>query len=202
MEIWLDSCNPIIINEASERGLICGITTNPKILKSSSKPAKKTIEKLLEIQTGPVTWQVESTNAQDMIEEGINYFSLSPKIIVKIPVTKDGLKAIHALKKQNIPTLATVIYDPIQALMASKAGANLAAVYIGRMEDARLDWQDLLQKSSSFCNIMGASLRSIEHYLKCQELGCKAVTVGDKLFEKLISDNLLTLKSLEEFRSL
>lgn len=202
MELWLDTCSFSIIEEADDMGILCGVTTNPKILKSSSLSPFKTIEKLLEIQKGPVTWQVDSSKAHDIINEGKYFSSVSSRIIVKIPVTKEGLKAIHRLSKENIATMATVIFDPFQALLAFKAGALYAAPYIGRMEDARLDPFDLLKKTTSRGNILAASLRTLDHYIKCLELDCKAATINEKLFEKMLLDNPLTLKSIQEFHQL
>lgn len=202
MQLWLDTCNFEVIETANKMGLIDGVTTNPKILKSSSLSPQKSIEKILSIQNGPVCWQVDSSGHDKMVEEAQYFYSISSRIIVKVPLTQEGLKTICTLKKQHIPTMATVIYDPLQVFLAFKAGASFAAAYIGRMEDARLDPFDLIKRCHTQGKIMAASLRSLEHVAKCIELNCACMTIGDKLFEKITQENNHTLKSLLEFKSL
>jgi transaldolase len=202
MQLWLDTCNFEVIETANKMGLIDGVTTNPKILKTSSLSPKKCIEKMLSIQNGAVCWQVDSSNHETMVEEALYFHSVSSRIIVKVPLTQEGLKTICTLKNKHIPTMATVIFDPFQVFLAFKAGASFAAAYIGRMEDARLDPFDLIKRGQTQGKIMAASLRSLDHVAKCIELNCACMTIGDKLFEKITQENTHTLKSLLEFKSL
>lgn len=208
MELWLDTCDLSLIESAKARGLLYGITTNPSILAAVSMAPLDIIKTLLSIQKGPVTLQMTASSAQEIIDHAKHCLKLFPRLIIKIPVSKENLIAIHALSQEGIPVMATVIYEPLQAISAFKAGAEYAAVYIGRMQDAGLDafktLETIQQYITRYCptsKLIAASLRSKEHILHCLGTGCAAMTLGEKAYIDFVQDHPLTLNNMERFAS-
>lgn len=206
MEIWLDTCILSVIQHATERGLLFGVTTNPSILATAQKSPVEVLKALLEIQKGPVTAQVTASSANEMVEQGRRLHHLSSRIIVKIPATSQGLIAIHALAQEKVPIMATVIYDPLQAVAAFQAGALYAAIYVGRMEDAQLRpfetlkmLQTYIDSSRPACKLIAASIRTKEHMVSCLQAGCAAMTLSEKAYGLFMADHPLTTKNSEDF---
>ncbi|CUI15657.1 putative transaldolase [Candidatus Protochlamydia naegleriophila] len=206
MDIWLDTTNVKTIQKAVRVGILSGVTTNPSLLAHNKKDVEKTLEDLLHHQEGPVTVQVVADDTHEMLQQGQMLYSFSNRIIVKVPITKNGLEAIHLLVRQGIPTMATVVFHPRQALMAALAGANYVAPYISRIEKMGKDpWEMLNSMTTIFqhyrlqTKILGASLSSIEQVVKCAEIGIYGVTLKDEIFEKMIEDNPATLEGVHQF---
>lgn len=206
MEIWLDTTNVQLIQKAVRLGILAGVTTNPSIIAASNRSIEDILKDLLHYQEGPVAAQVLAEDTTDMVEEGKYIYSFSNRMIVKIPVTKNGLEALHLLSRQGIPTMATAIFAPHQALMASLIGADYLAPYLSRMEQSGLNpWNALNTMSKILDNyrlktrILGASLKTVEDVAKCAEAGIYAVTIKDELFEKLIENHPLTDQMVQKF---
>lgn len=206
MDIWLDTTNILTIQKAVRFGLLAGVTTNPALIARSKRDLEEVLEDLLHHQEGPVTAQIIAAEVMEMVQQGQNLYSLSNRLIIKIPVTQDGLEAIHLLSRQGISTMATVIFHPRQALLAALAGADFVAPYLGRLEMAGENpWKMLTSIVQIFHNyrlktkILGASLHTVEHVLQCAEAGIYGVTIKDELFEKLIENDEMTLKGVEQF---
>lgn len=206
MELWLDTCNLSLINEAKSLNLLHGITTNPNVLSISTHDPMHTLLTLLSIQQGPVTAQVTALSAQEMILQGRLLHAISPRLIIKIPTSLEGLKAIAKLSNENIPVMATVIYDRLQAINAIKAGASYVAIYIGRMEQAGLEAQNTLLQIVTFierhhlkAKVMGASIRSKEHINWCLDARCHAITLGEQAFRLWTEENPLTTQDTLAF---
>lgn len=206
MEVWLDTTNIQTVQKAARFGLLSGVTTNPTLIAQTGKDIEEVLHSILHHQEGPVTAQVISDETFEMVQQGQTFYSISNRLIIKVPVTRNGLQAIHLLSRQGIPTMGTVIFHPRQALMAALAGANYVAPYLGRMEKAGIDpWQSLQSIIQFFSNsrfktkILGASLQTVEQVLKCAELGIYGVTIKDDLFEKLIQDDELTSNMVKQF---
>lgn len=206
MDLWLDTTNIDTIHKAVRYGLLSGVTTNPTLIARDGRDIEEVLEELLHHQEGPVTAQVVSDEALEMVQQGQALYSLSNRLIIKVPITKNGLEAIHLLSRQGIPTMATALFHPRQALMAALAGANYVAPYLGRLEKDGIDpWpvlqniQHLVQTYRLKTKILGASLQKVEHVMKCAEAGIYGVTVKDDLFEKLIDNDPLTSKCVEQF---
>lgn len=206
MDIWLDTTTIRIIQKAVRFGLLAGVTTNPTMIAQAQRSLEEIIEDLLHYQEEPVTVQVVGTEIEEMVQQGQSLHSLSNRLIIKVPLTKNGLEAIHLLSRQGIPTMATVIFHPRQALMAALAGADYVAPYLGRLEMLGGNpWTFLKSLVHIFQNyrlktkILGASLQSVDHVLQCAEAGIYGVTVKDELFEKLIETDSFTLKGVEQF---
>ncbi len=208
MEIWLDTCDYRAVGEASQLGILTGVTTNPLILAKSRDSTEKTLSKLLDIQDGPVAAQVLGRSTQEMVTEGRAFHKFSDRILVKVPVTQAGIAAITTLKSEGIAVLATVIFHPHQVLLAAIAGADYAAPYIGRMFDAGIDayaslktMETILQQHRLETKILAASLQNTDQLLAVAEMGISAVTLKPSLFSTFLADDPLTLEALESFEA-
>ncbi len=206
MEIWLDTTQIRPIQTAARFGLLSGVTTNPTLIGASKKDLEEIIEDLLHHQEGPVAVQVTGTKTGDMVQQGQMLHEQSNRLIIKVPVTKEGLEAIHLLTRQGIVTMATAIFHSRQALLAALAGANYVAPYLGRLEKEGGDPWSLLREILHLfqtyrlkTNILAASLPSVEYVMKCGEVGVFGVTVKEDVFEKLIQSDPLTLREVEQF---
>lgn len=206
MDIWLDTTNIQLVQKAVRFGLLSGVTTNPTLIAHARRSLEEVLEDLLHYQEGPVTAQIVAQETEEMVQQGQNLYSLSNRLIIKIPLTKNGLEVVHLLSRQGIPTMATVIFHPRQALLAALAGAQYVAPYLGRLEnEGKNPWEMLKSIVHLFqiyrlkTKILGASLQSVEHVMRCAEAGIYGVTVKDELFEKLIESDELTLKGVEQF---
>jgi len=206
MEIWLDTCDSQAIKAANRFGLIYGITTNPSLLAGAHEDHERVISALLEEQDGPLAVQVTAEEADEMIKRGESLHAYSNRIIVKIPVTEEGLVAINALSKQEIPVMATAIFHPKQAWLAALAGAQYAAPYLGRMFDSGIDAYTSLQSIVKIyqtygiqTKILAAALKTTDQVIACAEMGIDAVTLKHALFSQLVADDPLTSDSLRAF---
>ncbi|MDP1880396.1 MAG: transaldolase family protein [Parachlamydiaceae bacterium] len=206
MDIWQDTTNINIVKKGKRFGLLSGITTNPTLISRSYRPIEDIIEDLLHYQEGPVAIQVVANETSEMIQQGQNYHSISDRLIIKIPVSTNGLEAIQLLSRQGISTMGTAIFNSRQGLMAALAGADFVAPYFGRIEQSGKDPISVLKQMVHIfqlyrlkTRILAASLDQVEQVLKCAETGIYGVTVKDALFEKLIENDPLTLNCMEQF---
>ncbi len=206
MEIWLDTVDLPKVEEAKRMGILFGVTTNPSLVSKSKLSMEKTLEQLLEIQPGPVTAQVTAHHAEKMIHQGEALYSFSNRLMVKVPVNPEGLKAISALSKSGIPVMATAVFDTNQALLAAAAGASYIAPYYSRIcendisgiEPMRAMMRMLLRYRFT-AKVLGASLKTAEQVKECAEMGMHAVTLNDKVFSLFIEENPLTRQAVERF---
>lgn len=206
MEIWLDTSNVNLIKNSNDLGLIYGVTTNPTILSLAELPPKKLFQSILEEQTGMVAVQVLSNETSEICRQARLLAALSPRVLVKIPTTQDGIRAIHLLTKEGIPTLATAIFELRQAFLAFKSGATYLAPYLGRMADLGKDPLKEIAQMQAMKNhyrfegkIMAAGVRELTIALGCVELGICAITLPDKVFDGFIRDSEATKFALDKF---
>src|SRR5579862_3096571 len=144
MQIWLDTAEIPLIEKASKMGILYGVTTNPSIAALSKLPLEDLIDALLKVQKGQVAVQVTANDAKTMIAQAEALHRFSDRIVVKIPVTEDGLMALHALS-QKIPTMATAVFDVNQVLLAAKAGASYIAPYYSKICEAEINGIDTIR---------------------------------------------------------
>src|SRR6185503_8325504 len=167
MQFWLDTITVATIKDAAERGMVAGITTNPSIL-SRAKNTKEILSQILDIQPGPIAVQVTATDSTRMIEEGLRIFEFSNRMIVKIPVTGEGLMAIKYLSEKKIPILGTTILYAHQVLLALSLGVIAIAPYFSHMGNSEEAYSTLkvmanmLRTYNSTIKIVLASLKKIE----------------------------------------
>lgn len=206
MDIWLDTCDRQEVIDAGRFGIICGVTTNPSILAKDGEDPEKIINMLLEVQDGPVAVQVLGDSEQEMIDKALALHAFSDKVIVKLPVTQQGLLAMnHLYMEEEVPVMATAVFQPVQALLASLAGAAYVAPYVGRMSDAGINFYQALSSMSTiarqyqFKTKILAAVKTVAQMMSCAELGIDAVTLKPALFKEMIADDRLTLEAIQEF---
>lgn len=206
MDIWLDTSNCEFVKEANDLGIIDGVTTNPTILASSKIHPLELIQKLLDIQLGPVAIQVNAETHMEMEQEAMMLASISPRIIVKIPVTQSGIRVLYTLRQKGIPTLATAIFHPIQALLAFKAGAKYLAPYLGRIADNGqnpiLVLKEMIGMKRHYQfngKILAAGIRESSMSYECLKMGVCSITLSEKVFIQFIKDQPPTLEAIKQF---
>lgn len=203
MELWLDTTDYTAIKNASRLGILTGVTTNPSILSQANDYPENVLTNLLEIQSGYVAAQVTAHNLDGMLEQAINLSALSNRIIIKIPASQDGFKAMALLKRDGIPTLATTIFDVKQVVFSSIAGAAYAAPYLGRLpgnQEATLaDMQAIIQQQKYPIKIMAAAIRSSDQFVECARLGVSAITLPIHVYEELFVPSNYVTESLHKF---
>jgi len=206
MELWLDSADVDFVISANEYGIIEGVTTNPSIISRSKIPPKELLNSLLKASDGFVAIQVLSDGVEEMCKEAEILSAISDKILVKIPVTKNGIQAIYRLSQKGIKILATAIFKPAQAFLAFKAGCDYLAFYLGRIADngddpIKIILQTLaMKKAYNFKGkIMGAGIRDKAVLMACLEVGICAVTLSESIFKSFIEDCDSTIVALDKF---
>lgn len=206
MEIWLDTSNLSVIARANGLGILHGVTTNPTILSLSETSPQEFIKRVLEEQRGLLAIQVLASDAEGMCKQAKILSSISERILIKIPVTQNGIKAIYELTQEGVPTLATAIFELRQALLAFKAGAHYLAPYIKRIDDTGVNSMEVLSQMQSMKQqygfkgkIMGAGLKDLSVITACIEMGLSALTLNESIFEAFIQEYEPTLSALEKF---
>lgn len=202
MKIWLDTIDLTAIQDAARTGILYGVTTNPSIL-SKAKHVPETLAQILEIQPGPLAVQVTSFDAESMIEEGRALFAYSKRIVVKIPVNQDGLIAIRTLSSENIPTLGTAVFHPLQALLAANNGAAYIAPYFSHIGENAYEtlktMHEILQTKPT--QILAASIKHLDTLVDCARLGIDSVTIKEDLYYQLVATHPLTDKFTRKFHA-
>lgn len=206
MQLWLDTSNFDCIALAEEMGILSGVTTNPAIVANSSLSVEELLDKLLSLQQGLITVQVTGKSASEMVLQGEALHRFSPRVVVKVPVTREGLKVMHTFSKGKIPTMATAVFDENQVLLAARAGADYIAPYFSPICESDMDGIERVQKMLEMlrryelkAQLLIASLRSAEQVKQCSALGAAAVTLNEKVFHSFIEDHPMTLESLHRF---
>lgn len=202
MDIWLDTVDTKLISLGSKLGILSGVTTNPSLIGKSGKTLEENLKEILKCQSGPVTAQVTAADHSSIVEQAETLREFSERIIVKIPVTQEGLKAMNALSHLEIPIMATAIFTPYQALLACQNGVKYIAPYYSRIK-APLDTIEgillTLDRYGFKTEMVVASLKTEEELDDCFHLGVDAVTLKEELFNHLIEDQSGTFEALDEF---
>ena len=205
MKFFIDSANLKEIEAAVELGLVDGVTTNPSLLSREQGKPLELFKKICQRVNGPVNAEVVSEEAPGMIKEGQSLARIHKNICVKIPMTTEGLKAVKKLSGQGIPTNVTLIFSPIQALLAAKAGAAYVSPFVGRLDDIAQDGMDLVDQIVTIYNNYGfetevivASVRNPIHVLTAALMGADIATIPYKVLIQL-ADHPLTTSGLKKF---
>lgn len=208
MELWLDTANLSAIEQVQKLGVLHGVTTNPSLAASSGKTLAELLSLLLKIQNGPVAVQVLAANCKEMINQAEKLRSFSDRLIIKIPVTREGLHAISVLSKKGIPVMATAIFDANQIHLAAIAGARYLALYYSKICDADINgleiFNNMLKLLKNYrypSKVIAASLRSSDQVSTCAQFGVDAVTMEEQVFDSYLEDNPSTLEALAKFQS-
>ncbi len=205
MKFFLDTAHVPDIREAAAAGLVDGITTNPSLLAKEKGVPGEIIRNIAKIVEGPINAEVVSTNAEGMVREGLEWRKVADNIVVKIPMTLEGLKAIRTLSDQSIPTNCTLVFNSIQALMAAKAGAGYVSPFVGRLDDIQTPGMELIsqivqifQNYDITTEVLVASIRSPVHVVEAALAGADVSTMPYSVLEQL-SKHPLTDIGLERF---
>lgn len=206
MKFFIDTASVSEIREAADLGLLDGVTTNPTLISREEGSFTDLLTEITKIVPGPVSAEVVALDAEGMVREGLELRKIAENIVIKIPMTLDGLKAIKRLSSEGIETNCTLIFSPGQALMAAKAGATYASPFVGRLDDISSDGMGLIEKICRIyrnydeleTEVLVASVRHPEHVMQAALIGADVVTMPAKLFPQLVR-HPLTDSGLEQF---
>ena len=197
MKIFLDTANIESIKIFNEMGLLDGITTNPTLLSKEGGDPQKTMEEIVQIIKGDVSLEVLSTEYQGMLEEGRRLHKYGENVVVKCPMTPEGLRACKSLTAEGIPVNITLIFSPNQAILAAKSGAKYVSPFIGRLDDIGKDGMHLIQEIKQvFSNynfnteILVASIRHPMHVIEAAKIGADVVTLPPAVLGKMLKHPL------------
>jgi transaldolase len=205
MKFFIDTAEVKDIKDLASTGLVDGVTTNPSLIAKSGRDFKEVVKEICGIVDGPVSAEVASTELEQMLVEGRKLAKLAPNVCVKVPMTWDGLKACKALSEEGTPVNVTLCFTANQALLAAKAGATFVSPFLGRLDDIGLDGMELIREIRQVYDnygfeteILGASIRSVNHVKECALAGCDVVTAPPQVIRDLVK-HPLTDKGLAAF---
>ncbi|MDW5299290.1 MAG: fructose-6-phosphate aldolase [Sedimentibacter sp.] len=205
MKLFIDTANVDEIKKANDMGVICGVTTNPSLIAKEGRVFKEVVKEITQIVDGPISAEVISLDCEGMVREAIELVKMHKNIIIKIPMTIEGLKAVKILHRENIKTNVTLIFSASQALLAAKAGAAYVSPFVGRLDDISCDGMELISEIVDiFSNynieteIIAASIRHPMHVTKAARLGCHIATVPYKVIVQM-TKHPLTDKGIDQF---
>ena len=209
MKFFIDTANVNEIREANEMGIIAGVTTNPSLIAKEGRDYIETLKEITSIVDGPISGEVKAstTTAEGMIEEGRAIAALHPNMVVKIPMTAEGLKAVKVLTSEGIKTNVTLIFSATQALLAARAGATYVSPFLGRLDDISCDGIQLIsdimdiffQYDDIDTQVICASVRHPMHVVECAKTGADFATVPYKVLMQMMK-HPLTDKGIENFK--
>jgi transaldolase len=205
LKLFIDTANIEEIIKANDMGVICGVTTNPSLIAKEGKKFKEVVQEITSIVNGPISAEVLSLDSEGMIREAIELSKIHKNIVIKIPMTEEGLKAVNVLHKVNIKTNVTLIFSAGQALLAAKAGASYVSPFVGRLDDVSNNGMELIKDIVEIFNnynmdteIIAASIRHPMHVTQAAKLGCHIATVPYKVILQL-TKHPLTDKGIDQF---
>lgn len=208
MRFFIDTANVEDIRKANDMGIICGVTTNPSLIAKEGRDFNQVIKEIASIVDGPISGEVKATttDAEGMIKEGREIAAIHPNMIVKIPMTTEGLKAVKVLTAEGIKTNVTLIFSANQALLAARAGATYVSPFLGRLDDISVCGTDLIRDIVEIFEVAGidteiiaASVRHPMHVTECALAGADIATVPYKVLEQM-THHPLTDQGIEKFQ--
>ena len=205
MKFFIDTANIDEIKKAVALGMVDGVTTNPSLIAKENRPFEELLQEICDLVDGPVNGEAVSLDADGMVAEGRKLAAFHKNIVVKIPMTTEGLKAVKILSGENIKTNVTLVFSPMQALMAAKAGAAYVSPFVGRLDDISEVGMDLV---SDIMNIYGnygyetevivASIRNPIHVVEAALIGADIATIPFKVIDQLAKHPLIDI-GMEKF---
>lgn len=208
MKFFIDTANVEDIRKANDMGVICGVTTNPSLIAKEGRVFEEVIAEIASIVDGPISGEVKATttDAEGMIKEGREIAKIHPNMVVKIPMTVEGLKAVKVLAAQRIKTNVTLIFTANQALLAARAGAAYVSPFLGRLDDISVRGVDLISEIAEIFAVAGvdteiiaASVRNTIHVTDCALAGADIATVPYKVIEQM-THHPLTDAGIKKFQ--
>ena len=205
MKFFIDTANLEQIKEMQELGIIDGVTTNPSLLSKEGAEPVEQLKKICEIVDGPISAEVIGLKTEDMIKEAKELAKIAPNIVIKIPMTKEGIKAVKKLERENIKTNVTLVFSQNQVLIAAKAGASYISPFIGRLMDNGQDEINMLKESMDIIKaynfkseLIVASVRNSRHVIEAAKMGAHIATIPFAVLEKMFK-HPNTDKGIESF---
>lgn len=205
MKFFIDTANVDEIKEINNWGVIDGVTTNPSLIAKEKRDFKQVIKEIASIVDGPISAEVISLDSKNMVNEARELSKIDKNIIIKIPMTEEGLKAVNILSKENIKTNVTLVFSATQALLASKAGASYVSPFLGRLDDISTDGMNLIEDICQIFSIydidtqiIAASVRTPMHVLQIAKSGADIATVPYKVFKQMLKHPLTDI-GIEKF---
>ena len=209
MKFFVDTANVDEIRKANDMGIICGVTTNPSLIAKEGRDFNPVIAEIASIVDGPISGEVKATttDAEGMIKEGREIAAIHPNMVVKIPMTVEGLKAVKVLHAEGIKTNVTLIFSAAQALLAARAGATYVSPFLGRLDDISMPGIDLINEITEIfmmhdiqTEIIAASIRNPIHVIDCAKAGADIATVPYKVLEQM-TKHPLTDQGIAKFQA-
>ena len=209
MKFFVDTANVEEIRKANDMGIICGVTTNPSLIAKEGRDFNQVIAEIASIVDGPISGEVKATttDAEGMIKEGREIAAIHPNMVVKIPMTVEGLKAVKVLHAEGIKTNVTLIFSAAQALLAARAGATYVSPFLGRLDDISMPGIDLINEITEIfmmhdiqTEIIAASIRNPIHVIDCAKAGADIATVPYKVLEQT-TKHPLTDQGIAKFQA-
>ena len=208
MKFFIDTANVDDIRKANDMGIICGVTTNPSLIAKEGRVFEEVIAEIASIVDGPISGEVKATttDAETMVKEGIAISKIHPNMVVKIPMTAEGLKATKALSAMGIKTNVTLVFSAAQALLAARAGATYVSPFLGRLDDISTRGVDLIREIAEIFEVAGieteiiaASVRNPIHVTDCALAGADIATVPYSVIVQM-TKHPLTDAGIEKFQ--
>lgn len=205
MKFFIDTANVDEIKEINNWGVIDGVTTNPSLIAKEGRDFVEVITEITSIVDGPISAEVISLDSKNMVNEARELAKIDKNIVIKIPMTEEGLKAVNILSKENIKTNVTLVFSATQALLASKAGASYVSPFLGRLDDISTDGMNLIEDICQIFSIydidtqiIAASVRTPMHVLQIAKSGADIATVPYKVFKQMLKHPLTDI-GIEKF---
>lgn len=197
MQFFLDSANIDSIKSCADLGVVDGVTTNPSLLAKETGSWRKTLKTICEIIPGPISAEVVAEDYEGMVREAKERAGIAENVVIKIPMTRDGVRAIHTLSGEGIRTNATLVFSPSQALLVAKAGASFVSPFIGRIDDISYDGIEILDQILEIyeahglpTEVIAASIRHPMHVVEAARAGAHIATMPVKVFDALFKHPL------------
>jgi len=205
LRIFLDSANIDEVKEINEMGFLAGVTTNPSLVAKEKRDYRQVIQEICQVVDGPISAEVISLEYEQMVREAEELATIHPNVVIKIPLTEAGLKAISSLKKKGIPTNATLIFSANQALLAARAGAAYVSPFLGRVDDYGNDGLSLLSEILTIFDqymlqteVIAASIRHPMHVVQAALMGSHIATIPYQVIKQMVK-HPLTDAGIEKF---
>lgn len=205
MKFFIDTADIEEIKKAHLRGWVDGVTTNPSLIAKSGRDLKEVIRDICQFVSGPVSAEVISLEVEGMVKEGLELAKIANNVVVKVPMTEDGMMAVRRFTAEGIKTNVTLVFNPLQALLAAKAGATMVSPFVGRLDDIGQNGMEMVaQIIQIFRNydfpteVLVASIRSPQHILTSAEMGADIITSPFKVLQQL-THHPLTDKGIQLF---
>jgi transaldolase len=197
MKFFLDTANFEEIKEAASWGILDGVTTNPTLLSKEKEDYKSLLKKICEVVDGPISAEVVSLDPEGMLKEAAELVKIGKNIVIKVPISTEGLKAIRMLSDKGIKTNCTLVFSPIQALLAAKAGASFVSPFVGRLDDASHIGMDIVEQIVTIfqnydipTEVLVASIRNPLHVVDAALMGADIATMPFKVLQQLVKHPL------------